>query len=336
MSLIFAGSEPEAFKQLNPGALSFTTTVGTGDGNYDSNFARGALVPGASSAYYVVLNSGLTEIWIRWRSRDTGDVGQSSADWFYVKNQAGTEVFWFEGEGVGSSERFTAERWDGSVRQTVGSFLTHAQQSAIFYDVHIKIDASAGIIRVYQDNMLQAEYTGDTSALGTTIDEIYFANSASHQPYISECIIADESTIGWRVETHYGVGTGANTAWTGDYDDTDDADLNDASSISTTSNSVDESFILNDMGATAETMEIKGVVVSARAKNDAAGPGNIDMLLRPVSTNYVNGTNYLDTQTALTAGYLPYQAVWETNPEDSGAWANTDIDALQAGVRSLA
>lgn len=337
MTLLFAATELESFKQINPGSISTVEVAdnGSNDDFYDTSYSRSAiLVNSATSFIYVVLNSGISSGYFQFALNPSGNIGQGTDDLITIKNQAGTEVLWLKGPSAGANNNVDFQRWNGSSRTTIAN-VAAGQDTFIIWTIKWIIDASSGVIEVYQDGNSQASYSGDTTDLGTSLKEFYLSNCGSSAPHYSEVIIADESTIGWRVATLYPTATGANTAWTNTYSEVDDAAIADGSSISTTSTDVDESFILSDLSAVADNYEIKGVVVGARAKYDGSGPSNIDMLVYTNSTNYVNGANNIDTQTGLTTGYLPYQAVWETNPNGSVTWTDATVNGLQTGVRSL-
>ena len=74
---------------------------------------------------------------------------------------------------------------------------------------------------------------------------------------------------------------------------------------------------------------IIGVSVDAFLRKDAAPAA----LLRIVTR--VNSTYYEDIQHTLTTSYLCYTQVWEQNPDDSAAWAKSDINGAEFGLRHV-
>jgi hypothetical protein len=75
----------------------------------------------------------------------------------------------------------------------------------------------------------------------------------------------------------------------------------------------------------AGTETISSVVINIVAKLDS-GTGDIAATLKAGATE-ADGADI-----ALTEAWALYQTIWNTNPDDSAAWAPTDIDGLQIGV----
>jgi len=75
----------------------------------------------------------------------------------------------------------------------------------------------------------------------------------------------------------------------------------------------------------AGTETLGSVVVNYVAKLDS-GSGNI------AATVKAGGTEDDGTTEGLTEAWLLYQATWDVNPDDAGAWTPADIDGLQIGI----
>jgi len=88
-----------------------------------------------------------------------------------------------------------------------------------------------------------------------------------------------------------------------------------------------DSYNLQDH--TTETGNISKVRIVAWAY-DAAGPENIYL------TVVIAGTEYLGAEQALTGSYAQYTEDWTQNPATGENWTWSDIDAFEAGVRSVA
>lgn len=104
-------------------------------------------------------------------------------------------------------------------------------------------------------------------------------------------------------------------------DTTPDADTtyNSSSSVGTR-----DSFGLAAMvdigGAT-----IFGVQANVIARKDAAGTRKVRVFSRPV------GTNYFGVSQTLTTSYLNFRELWQTNPETTLEWAESEVNLTQIG-----
>ncbi len=101
----------------------------------------------------------------------------------------------------------------------------------------------------------------------------------------------------------------------------------DATYVGDAAGKKSDSYNLQDH--TTETGNITNVRVVAWAY-DAAGPENIHL------TVVIGGTEYLGAKQALTGSYAQYTEDWPQNPATSADWTWSDIDALEAGIYSVA
>jgi len=76
------------------------------------------------------------------------------------------------------------------------------------------------------------------------------------------------------------------------------------------------------------TGTIKGVQMNLSAKKTDSGTRAIAAVTRPVATNRVHATDHY-----LGTSYAYWRAIWELNPEDSGAWEVADVDGAEFGVK---
>ena len=76
------------------------------------------------------------------------------------------------------------------------------------------------------------------------------------------------------------------------------------------------------------TGTIKGVQMSLAARKSDSGTRAIAAVTRPVATNRVHATNHY-----IGTSYVYWMSIWETNPEDSGAWEVADVDGAEFGVK---
>ena len=126
-------------------------------------------------------------------------------------------------------------------------------------------------------------------------------------------------------------GDGTFTDWSGTYADWDDYPTHDEDSttVYATDKSLHESSTLTDRTAEAWTIEKVRVTVVARSNISTTSDRFYVMLV-------IGGTKYdsMLTQYTPTTTYSKYTGVWTNNPATASAWTWSDIDALEAGVRS--
>ncbi len=90
---------------------------------------------------------------------------------------------------------------------------------------------------------------------------------------------------------------------------------------------VDEYDLYNTTTITLPTgATVKNVVVVAVAQMDS-GSGNLAVMTKNGTTTTTGSTQ------ALGASLKTYEQAWNVNPDDSAAWEQADIDALQIGVK---
>ncbi len=125
-------------------------------------------------------------------------------------------------------------------------------------------------------------------------------------------------------------GDGAYTGWTGVYTDWDEWPIHDSDStfVSAAAGGLDESSLLTDH--TAEAWTISKVRLKVFAKNTVASDEALQLMLVVGGTRYLSTTRFTPTTT-----YGMYMYDWPTNPATGLAWTWPQIDALQAGVRSV-
>lgn len=130
-------------------------------------------------------------------------------------------------------------------------------------------------------------------------------------------------------------GDGDYTSWTGDYEMWQDTTPDgNATFVSATAHNLNETSTLQDH--TTQTSAIKKVsltIVAAQFnETESVSVPDRDDKLRMML--YINGEGYNGSIITPTTTYSAYTTDWTVNPATASAWTWTDIDALQAGVRS--
>ncbi|MEY9560488.1 hypothetical protein [Sinorhizobium fredii] len=327
MAIVFAGGELDAF-EYSPGLVH-------DNGNFNSTFARAAVKLDTSSSWFRARFPSIPTIWASWR---------------YVAQSGGTStgMTLFEAGGpegaiarviTATSSTAKLQRWDGVAWVDVGAAFSTTETAFVVSSpqtMAVKIDATAGFIRFYRGGVLMAEFVGNTATRAgmTGCSYMWFgARSSSNISYISEVIVGDTDNRLYRLVTLPATGNGANTAWANDYLSINAYNSPDSSFISSGGAGEKESFALGNLpAATADTGEVKAVVVSARHNiQSASGPQTINALVR---TGGADHTTALSPQNKDAFGGAV--AVWNTNPATGQKWTRTEVDALEAGMQSAA
>jgi len=123
-------------------------------------------------------------------------------------------------------------------------------------------------------------------------------------------------------------GNGLCTAWTGDFTDWDDVTPdNDTTYVSATSDNLNETSTLEDCSNPPGSIDTLELTIVA---SQTTGDEQIRLMLG------IGGTGYHGSLvTPSTTSYETYSYTWTTNPATGSAWTWSDVNALQAGVRSV-
>lgn len=145
----------------------------------------------------------------------------------------------------------------------------------------------------------------------------------------SELVWSTDSTVGAAVFHRWPSADGANTAWTGTYEDVDELAYSDAEGISSSVANDKETFV--HTGATLTGYLIRGVSVNIRAKKGSSGPTQIKGVLRISGTDYPHATAQ-----ALGVGFGAHCFVWTVSPATGIAFTAAEAAAMEFGVQAIA
>lgn len=193
-----------------------------------------------------------------------------------------------------------------------------------------KVDMVAGRIEIYQNGVLMT--SADVPGIvGMNVASVYLTNVAYDRfAYYQTLIAAGESTIGCNVRTRYATASGDDTAWTGTFADVDEFPYNDGDYITAAKAGDKESFIANNLPALPVGNEVKGVIISARFRNNGGTPGNIRPYLFIGGVRYP-AANFPNASMGWTAGVT----VFSKNPATNDMWGK-DINTVnvQFGIEA--
>lgn len=328
MTVYAVGGEADTFSLVS----GHTFAHETGGGRYDANLSRGAmLVTNAVSEIYLPFGTTLTSAWVHMRVyQETLAAGTS---YISFRNAAGDETEYRL--NIDASGFITVERFKSASYTALGTTSAAVFQADTLQDVDIFYtrNLTTGIFQIYRNGVLLLNFSGDSdteSAIGMIRFEGLTLNT--REMNVSQVIVADESTIGWKLATLSPDGNGAQTAWTNDYTAVDEFSYNSADFIETNATNQTETFTLADINAAYSTYNVKAVAVGARASNDSGSAvADIQAVVR------IAGTDYTSANLSLTKDGSEYtkQNVWNTNPATTAAWAQAAVNALEAGVKSV-
>jgi hypothetical protein len=192
---------------------------------------------------------------------------------------------------------------------------------------------TSGRVRLYINNVLFCDYSGDVTASGaTTLDGFIIGGltaSTSFGTAWSEIIVADEDTRPLSLKTIAPNATGDTTAWTsGTWADIDEIVATDADLAASDTALQVLSVNCTGMPSGASGLTVRAVKSVALAARGATGPTKLALGVRQSSTNAFASGVTLDT------GYSVVSTTWTTNPVTSSAFTASEIDALQLAYRS--
>lgn len=329
MSILFAATEPEAFAtDVGTWTSQVTGSTSASAGAYDTNFSRCATILDAGSTTYPAIDlGGALDIWFHYR---IGGQPFDNASLKFLTIVDSTLQGILRLETNTSTEVFMSY-WDGAT-WVEGTKFSSLDALGATIDLHCKIDGVAGEFSWWFNGTEMQTITGDTDHFASSISYIQLQ---TWQNFIkvrgSEVIIADEVTVGMRVATLDPTGNGTNTAWTGSYTDIDEISVSDADFItSSTANEV-ETFTLSDLSLLAASMIPVCVVNSFRGSIGATGPQNLQTVVRSGGTDYPSSS-----LSGLTSSFSGgHQIILADNPATASPWTPSEIDALEAGVKSI-
>jgi hypothetical protein len=206
-------------------------------------------------------------------------------------------------------------------------------------EVHIKIADSGGRVEVKIDGVSDIDFTGDTKPgadtqfnrvrLGYGPYVIYYTNA-----YFDNLVMDDAAWIGdTKIQAILPTGAGTTTGWTpsagANYACVDERPASDVDYVSINSNDVVDTYAAGDMAGSISN--VKCVQVQSRTESDGSPtPTNLKLAVRSGGTDYFSGDK------AVPASPAGLCNLWETNPADSQAWEEADVNAVEIGIKSAA
>ncbi len=310
------------------------TSVDTVAGRFDSAYARNSLRTEAAGTITFDIDTPIATFYLtaRYNQNNPTFVGADAAP-----------ITIFEGSTPVARIKTTAGVWRLQTRESAAwvnrgsSFSTSPGSAPTLNKLTLKVvlHASTGEITAWVGNVQVATFTGDTigDTGATGLDTVTLRSNddaANQDAYWSEVIVADEQTINMRVATLVPNGDGNQVDWVNGFAAVDEIAVSAEDTIqSASANEVELMTLTNYAGST--DLVVRTVFVSAKAIRGASGPQNLQLAVREGVTDGFSANK------ALTEVYTTFKNSFTTNPDTGpAAWDLTELDTMEAGVKSIA
>lgn len=313
MTIYFAGTERDAVE----GGIG-TTTDST---YYDATYSKLAVTVSSTLSCGFSLNSEIEtggNFWIGFCHFAPNTLGNSS-NFILLNNTANQPVMSITGTGGNGTQRLTLYNDTGNSNSLDFAW---SKNSLIRWDVNVYTENGTCYAKIYRNNLLfiNQSLAGTTRGLKTL--SLYSSGSEIYG-YVSEIIIADESTLGMRVKTYRPIADGFHKTWAGNYDNVNNNDVS-IDAISTSLSNAAETFL---HGATLN----EGTAIRALAVGAAIASSNPTAAKAILN---IDGTLYQKNFVKpLAQGAPPNVAIYEVNPATGLSFTPTNFNNLEFGVQ---
>jgi hypothetical protein len=226
---------------------------------------------------------------------------------------------------------------DNGVNWTqVGTFAIVPAATLMLLDIKVVISATVGIYEIYKDGVLLTSFSGNTSSTDNAVSLIELGSgielySSSNNIY-SQMILADENTIGFKVQTLKVLSDNTPGTFLGTFARVNASTYTPTSNLSVSSNTPDASIVFTVTDTIANSLTIDSVWTGARKRK--VGPSAVT---KSSFVLKIGATEYVDTPHNSTIGEeVAIKTKWSANPSNGSGWTNATVDALQIGCKVLA
>lgn len=313
MTIYFAGTEHDA--------VEGGSGISTNTNYFDSNYSRLAIV----NPYLVSCGQTLST-----------EFGANTSFWVgfsiyqvSTNNPSKQLLSIYDSNGNKSVEVYPGGGYMGLILRVYNNidsyadapYFNHINNLLHRYDLNVYTDNGICYSKLYRNNIQIAQTSLNGNNRGIKTLEIY--NGIQNTSYISEIIIADESTLGMRVKTYWPTADGTHTTWEGNFDNVNNNDVG-IEAISTQLPNAVETFL---HGRTlSEGTTIRAITIGAAIAS--ANPTDASAVLN------IGGTLYQKAfEKPLTQGAAPNIAIYETNPATGVSFTAADFNSLEFGVQ---
>jgi hypothetical protein len=250
----------------------------------------------------------------------------SGANVIYIKNTVSGKNQFRLISGGNSVTIAVAWSANGSVYNNLGSFVFFSVAGFVTLDLHFKTGAS-GFFEAFTDGTRACLFTGSYVTDDVAFNGIELTGAGNMD--VAQLIVADESTLGWTLNTIAPSAAGASSAWGGLFSDVNEIGLtNFLNFASTNTIGALTTYTITDMVTfAATTREIKDVWYNCSADKTA---GSTVTDFAPVIRT--GGTNYIGPTFGIlpVAGSVNFKKNYTLAPSGV-AWTEALVNAMEAG-----
>ena len=330
MAVLWAGGEDIDF----PSGTAINVDTG---GHYRTGYARCSMWHNTNPGYtqsYPFKGGAVTSAWLscQYAGNDNGTGYTNPTVIGFGKSGTNKGLY----IGVPNSFKLSIVKFDGTTATTLatqtGSSEPEGTPPPMRLDMQVISYGATATVNVYLAGALIITYTGDVTVSGmTNFDCVALGRNGTTVHWLSEIIVADESTLNWAgLVTMSPTGAGTTDAWSGAYTDVNEISVNNATSINSSTTGQDEQFNLTDLPA--GTFNIKGVVCTANAAvSTGTAPTKIAL-----GFNSGGSVAVATAQSPSLTVFAPITEIFATNPVTSVAFTQSEMNALQINLRAAA
>ena len=325
MASLFLGTEDISFTSSD-GTVEVTTT----SGYYDSNASRCSVSPTNIGAYlYTPTFTSQTDIWVHFVSRPQSF--SSSAKEYIVLEDTSTGTL-VAGLYTQASPDRVIRLQNGAAQAEEANIVTNTTHT---FDIHFTL-AATGIFKLYIDDSLVIDYSGDTTISGVSgVDRLRLYKSGfntSAGGYFSEVIVDTVSTVGARLFTSYPNANGIYSEFTNTYTAIDEI-THDTTDFITT-DTVGNRFTANTANINAafnsyDVLEVQQVTANRIASGSAVT--DIQHLLRNNATDVASSNLGMVKDNSIQVKTTNYT----TDPSTGLPWTIATADSAEFGIKTV-
>ena len=237
---------------------------------------------------------------------------------------------------AGQGARWLLQTHNGAGYTTVAQTeVVISDVTRVRIDLHVVLNDTTGLIKLYQDFIPYASFTGDTITNGviSTVDTITFDSSvgSGSDNYYSGWMIADEPTFDFIMHQPLPNGAGANADWDGLFTAVDGAGFNTGSRIKSTTANDKVTYTFNTDNTTFGSGFTVGTVkLFVSALHSQTGLENLKAITRLSAVDFITGAE------ATTLSYDSYEFEWVVNPDTTNPWTWAELHGAEFGVQATA
>jgi hypothetical protein len=211
---------------------------------------------------------------------------------------------------------------------------TISNDTTYLIEVYFKLADAGGRFAVKVDGVIDIDFTGDTKdGLETVFNRIYLGRddaTKTTKAYFDNFKIDDAAYPGsGKIQAIVPTGVGNATEWTpsvgANWECVNEIPKNDADYVSASGTDKDEDTYTTG-NLSGSIASINCVQVQSRTQN-ITFTNNLNLIVRSGGADYISGDKAV-------SDWMSYYHIWETNPADSAAWEEADVNAIEIGIKN--